>query len=102
MASALRSYTPHLGKLFRPKQFESLFLFVTSRCNSLCRTCFYWDNPNKNQDLSFEQIETISRTAPPFNKLWLSGGEPFLRKELDHQQGLPAMDVETFAAAKNL
>jgi len=58
-------------------------LFVTSRCNSLCRTCFYWDNLNKNQDLSFEQIGTISRTAPQFAKLWLSGGEPFLRQELD-------------------
>ncbi len=70
-------------KLFRRKEFESLFLFVTSRCNSLCRTCFYWDNLNKNQDLSFEQIGTISRTAPQFAKLWLSGGEPFLRQELD-------------------
>ena len=69
--------------IFRPKQFDSLFLFVTSRCNSLCRTCFYWDQLNKNQDLSFEQIETVSRTAPPFGKLWLSGGEPFMREGLD-------------------
>lgn len=73
----------YLQRLFRRKEFESLFLFVTSRCNSLCRTCFYWDNLNKNQDLTFEQIETISRTAPRFGKLWLSGGEPFLRTELD-------------------
>ena len=72
----------YVRKLFRRKEFESLFLFVTSRCNSLCRTCFYWDNLNKNQDLSFEQFETISRTAPQFAKLWLSGGEPFLRPEL--------------------
>jgi len=72
----------YFGKIFRRREFESLFLFVTSRCNSLCRTCFYWDNLNKNQDLTFEQIETLSRTAPPFRKLWLSGGEPFLRAEL--------------------
>jgi MoaA/NifB/PqqE/SkfB family radical SAM enzyme len=83
MAETVISYSRYVQQLFRKKEFESLFLFVTSRCNSLCRTCFYWDNLNKNQDLSFEQIETISRTAPRFGKLWLSGGEPFLRPELD-------------------
>ncbi len=72
----------YLRKINQPRRFESLFLFVTSRCNSVCRTCFYWDNLNKNEDLTFEQLETISRTAPPFRKLWLSGGEPFLRPEL--------------------
>ncbi len=83
MAETGRNYTQYFKGMFRRKEFESLFLFVTSRCNSLCRTCFYWDNLNKNQDLTFEQIETISRTAPRFHKLWLSGGEPFLRPELD-------------------
>jgi Fe-coproporphyrin III synthase len=78
----VREYLHYLTKINRAPQFESLFLFVTSRCNSVCRTCFYWDNLNLNQDLTFEQLETISRTAPPFRKLWLSGGEPFLRPEL--------------------
>lgn len=68
--------------LVRPKELESVFLFVTSSCNSLCRTCFYWEELNQGRDLSFEQIATLSRTAPPFHKLWISGGEPFLRKEL--------------------
>lgn len=68
--------------MFRPLQLESVFLFVTSTCNSLCRTCFYWDELNSNRDLSFEQLETVSATAPQFHKLWISGGEPFLRKEL--------------------
>lgn len=77
-----KDFSGYLQKIFRPKQLESVFLFVTSRCNSLCRTCFYWDSLNKNQDLTFEQFETISRTAPSFGKLWLSGGEPFMREEL--------------------
>jgi MoaA/NifB/PqqE/SkfB family radical SAM enzyme len=68
--------------VFRPLQLESVFLFVTSTCNSLCRTCFYWDELNSNRDLSFEQLEAVSATAPQFHKLWISGGEPFLRKEL--------------------
>ena len=59
-----------------------MFLFVTSRCNSLCRTCFYFDKLNSLDDLTTPQIERISATAPPFRKLWLSGGEPFLREDL--------------------
>ena len=72
----------YLRSVFRRKQLESVFLFVTSSCNSLCRTCFYWDELNKGHDLTFQQIERLSRTAPRFHKLWISGGEPFLRQEL--------------------
>ena len=75
-------YFDYAKAVFRPKQLESVFLFVTSTCNSLCRTCFYWDELNKGQDLTFEQLERVSTTAPQFRKLWISGGEPFLRKEL--------------------
>jgi MoaA/NifB/PqqE/SkfB family radical SAM enzyme len=75
-------YIEFVRGVFRPKRLESVFLFVTSTCNSLCRTCFYWDELNQGRDLTFEQLEQISRTAPPFHKLWISGGEPFLRKEL--------------------
>jgi MoaA/NifB/PqqE/SkfB family radical SAM enzyme len=32
--------------------------------------------------MSFEEIKTMSETSPKFDKLWLSGGEPFLREEL--------------------
>ncbi len=76
---------PYLGYVrgaFRPVGLESVFLFVTSACNSRCRTCFYWDELNQGRDLTFDQITSLSRTAPKFHKLWISGGEPFLRKEL--------------------
>lgn len=66
----------------RPREFNSMFLFVTSRCNSLCRTCFYFDKLNSRDDLTFEELARIAQTAPPFRKLWLSGGEPFLRERL--------------------
>lgn len=76
------SYFPVLRQRVRARSFRALFLFVTSRCNSLCRTCFYFDKLNSRDDLTFDQIRIISETAPPFEKLWLSGGEPFLRPEL--------------------
>ena len=75
-------YFHYAKTVFRPAGLESVFLFVTSTCNSLCRTCFYWDELNQGRDLSFEQIEELSRSAPRFPKLWVSGGEPFMRKEL--------------------
>src|SRR5262245_3433885 len=83
-----RAYFPILKQRLRRRSFRALFLFVTSRCNSLCRTCFYFDKLNSSDDLSFEQIETISRTAPQFEKLWISGGEPFLRDELAEIVGM--------------
>ena len=39
-------YFHYARGVFRPKALESVFLFVTSTCNSLCRTCFYWDELN--------------------------------------------------------
>ncbi len=76
------SYVAVVRERVRPRRFHSLFLFVTSRCNSVCRTCFYFDKLNSTDDLTFTEIERISRSAPPFRKLWISGGEPFLREEL--------------------
>ena len=65
-----------------PLQLDTLIFFVTSRCNAKCRTCFYWEELNSDDDLSFDEIERISATMPPFREIWLSGGEPTLREEL--------------------
>lgn len=65
----------------RDKRLGTVILFVTSRCNSLCRTCFYHAELNQPGDLTFAQIEKISRTMPPITDLWLSGGEPTLRPD---------------------
>lgn len=69
-------------KVIRRKSLEGFFLFVTSSCNSKCSTCFYHEELNSNQDMSFEEIKTMSETSPNFDKLWLSGGEPFMRDDL--------------------
>src|SRR5882724_3426829 len=65
----------------REKCLGTVILFVTSRCNSFCRTCFYHEELNQPGDLSFAQIEKVSRTMPPITDLWLSGGEPTLRHD---------------------
>lgn len=66
----------------REKKLDTVIFFVTSRCNAACETCFYHDELNRPGDLTLEQIGKVSRTMPPITDLWLSGGEPTLRKDL--------------------
>lgn len=70
-------------ELIKPsKKLHTVIFFVTSRCNALCKTCFYWEELNKKGDLTFDEIEKLSRTMPSFSDLLLSGGEPSLRNDL--------------------
>ncbi len=55
--------------------------FVTSTCNARCRHCFYPINQRKNE-LTLEEIERLVATLPPIRLLLVSGGEPFLRRDL--------------------
>src|SRR5262245_40511983 len=58
-----------------------VILFINSICNMKCEHCFYWQNLNRRDDLSFEEIVSLSHQLGPIENLNLSGGEPFLRKE---------------------
>lgn len=66
----------------RERRLGTVILFVTSRCNAFCKTCFYHEELNHPGDMTFEQIEKISRTMPSITDLWLSGGEPTLRRDV--------------------
>nr|MBA3439962.1 hypothetical protein [Pyrinomonadaceae bacterium] len=46
------------------KQLGTVIFFITSRCNARCETCFYWQELNRPGDLTFAQIEKVSRTMP--------------------------------------
>lgn len=58
-----------------------LILFINSICNLTCEHCFYWQNLNRRDDLTFEEIEQLSIELGPIENLNLSGGEPFLRPD---------------------
>jgi MoaA/NifB/PqqE/SkfB family radical SAM enzyme len=58
-----------------------LILFINSICNMKCEHCFYWQQLNQKDDLSFEELKALSEELGPIENLNLSGGEPFLRKE---------------------
>jgi MoaA/NifB/PqqE/SkfB family radical SAM enzyme len=58
-----------------------LILFINSICNMKCEHCFYWRALNGKDDLTKEELFTLSRSLGKIENLNLSGGEPFLRKE---------------------
>lgn len=58
-----------------------LILFINSICNMKCDHCFYWRHLNQRDDLTKEEIFTLSESLGRIENLNLSGGEPFLRRE---------------------
>ena len=65
----------------------TLTFSVTNACQSRCKTCKIWKiYPEKIQDqkneLGTDEIEKIFRSMGPVYFFNLSGGEPFLRKDL--------------------
>jgi len=59
--------------------------FVTSNCNAKCGHCFYWKEISETDvqnELSIEEIKKISKNMHNFPMLLISGGEPFLKKDL--------------------
>jgi len=64
------------------KHLGTVIFFVTSLCNAKCRTCFYWQELNQRGDLSWDEIRRLAFSMPAFSDLWLSGGEPMLRRDL--------------------
>ena len=76
----------HLHKtVFKKNQLPSYFIFFpTSRCNLMCSHCFYHDSLNKKMnELSLEEIDAFTKTMDPLLSLVLTGGEPYLRHDLD-------------------
>jgi MoaA/NifB/PqqE/SkfB family radical SAM enzyme len=60
---------------------------VTNLCQSKCKTCAIWklyrDNPaRQNDELKLDEIEKIFKSLGHFYVFNVSGGEPFLRKDL--------------------
>jgi MoaA/NifB/PqqE/SkfB family radical SAM enzyme len=91
----------------RVARLGTVIFFVTSRCNAFCKTCFYHEELNRPGDLTFEQVEKISRTMPPITDLWLSGGEPSLRRDVPQiidtfvrNNGLERLIIPTNALVK--
>lgn len=55
--------------------------FVTSACDARCGHCFYRTN-RASRELTLDEIERTARSVGGLRFLLVSGGEPFLRRDL--------------------
>ncbi len=83
------SRTLEIGKkiLIKNSLPSHIVLFITNKCNMECDHCFLVDSGELNdksrkQILSLENIKKIVKSNPKLLALSITGGEPFLRKDL--------------------
>ena len=74
--------------LVRPINPLTLTFSVTAACQSRCKTCnigaLYLSNPVlAKSNLTLEEIERVFRSLGPIYFFNISGGEPFMRPDLD-------------------
>ena len=74
-------------RIFNKKGMKPIYLIfnVTNRCNSKCKTCFAGSSLNKDieKELKIDEIRRLSSKLEDLTWLLISGGEPFLREDLD-------------------
>ncbi|OQY26857.1 MAG: hypothetical protein B6244_12310 [Candidatus Cloacimonetes bacterium 4572_55] len=76
----------YLQSYLRPHYPIYLVHFVTARCPYRCPTCFYWkqsDQADPTHELSAEEIAILARRHPYPWQVTITGGEPFVRRDLD-------------------
>lgn len=86
--------------LTRPIQ---LIVFVTDRCNARCGHCFNWRALNRGDDgPTLDELHRLSAELGQLLTVGISGGEPFLRRDLasvygvfSNGNGLREIDVPT-------
>ena len=76
-----------LFKEQKSRMAQTLIFFVTSRCNARCDFCLYKDqvdNPvAKERELTIPEITQIAKNYGKLHYLALSGGEPFVRRDIE-------------------
>lgn len=62
----------------------AMIYFVTKTCNCTCAHCFYWESLNKPRphELTLQELDKITESLGKLLYLRLSGGEPFIRRDL--------------------
>ncbi|MDD5254387.1 MAG: radical SAM protein [Candidatus Nanoarchaeia archaeon] len=74
-----------LSNIKKSKTPLNLVYYITNNCNLRCRHCFYWKSLNKNNknELNQDELTKIAKSLKhPLNVLSITGGEPFLRKDI--------------------
>ena len=78
------------GSMIQPRVLTHT---VTFRCNARCVMCDSWRLP-RQEELTLEEIERLYRQLPPLDAVRLTGGEPFVRKDLAEIASLAAQHLK--------
>lgn len=81
---------------FKPKCPFKLTFAITYNCNSKCKTCNIWKKKPK-KELSLKEIQKILHNTPFIQWLSLTGGEPFLRNDIEKIAEAAAENSQLFA-----
>ena len=69
--------------LFLNNRLTEITLYTTGKCNFSCAHCFVARRLNKKYDeLTLDELKKIGSFVPALQRISLSGGEPFLRKDI--------------------
>lgn len=71
-----------LKRYYMNRQPQHLILHVTENCNLRCRHCFVGEAAGASGDLPLSFFQRLGKEMGPLMWLDISGGEPFLRKDL--------------------
>ncbi|MBS3063637.1 MAG: radical SAM protein [Candidatus Diapherotrites archaeon] len=85
MAASVLDYASDVKKIFFNKGAlpTQLIYYVTNRCNAKCHHCFFWDELNvPMNELTLDEIRQITKTLDSLSFLIMTGGEPFMRKDI--------------------
>lgn len=59
---------------------RDISIITTYRCQMRCKMCDIWNNPSdKKKEITAKELEML----PNFNTVNITGGEPFIRKDLE-------------------
>lgn len=81
IASEMNHIVPIKQKVNR---FNSVYVAITKKCSLLCEHCYEWENLNKKDVLSANQLKSIIAKIQEkgVSQIHLSGGEPLLKVDL--------------------
>ena len=87
MSENLGFFIQETSKLLDNKHLDTLIHFVTNRCNARCSFCFIDFDDGKMQspknELTIAEIDLLTKSlGGSIQHVNLTGGEPFLRKDL--------------------
>jgi radical SAM protein with 4Fe4S-binding SPASM domain len=73
----------HIPALLTGKHVIEMTYYVTDACNFACKHCFVIDELNKKmKHLTPGEIRKIGPSLAPLQRVSISGGEPFIRKDI--------------------